>query len=127
MKFILGTLLLTSSFSFAQSLTATNALLEVLPRGEFHGETVSGEPCSFSLSGGSSRISVSLSANGQFRKYEISSEAVYRSNPGNRSYLASVYSGSKETLFRTIAITSDTQYVVIADGNAKLECEISVF
>jgi hypothetical protein len=72
------------------------------------------------------------------KRSEVYSGATYRWKPGQRSFLASTFTttlnGSKENVFRTIAVSTNTQYVVVADliednrnrVETKVECIIDL-
>lgn len=119
MKTLLGAVLLISSVSYAQEFDATDALLRILPAREYSGRTSSGDFCQVSVRNLTNKIAVTVSANGASKRAEVSRGAVYHSNPGNRSFLATVLTttltGSRENILKTIAVTETTQYVVASD------------
>lgn len=117
---ILTALFLSLSFSsFAIELDATEALLTTLPAGEYTGKSIKGNDCSVKVVQLSEKVAVVVSADGIINRSEVTEGAVYRWNPGNRSFLASVFTttftGSRENIIRTIAVTQNTQYVVVSD------------
>lgn len=117
---LLAALFLAFSFNtFAQELDATEALLSTIPAGEYSGKSTKGNACSVKVVQLSGKVAVVVSADGMVNRSEVMEGAVYRWNPGNRSFLASVFTttltGSRENILRTIAVTENTQYVVVAD------------
>lgn len=138
MKILIAAFLLVSASAFAQNLTATEALLRTIPAGSYEGKTLQGGFCEVSVRNLSGKVAVVATDEFQGRRSEILVDSHYRWNPGNRSFLASVYTttltGSTENVFRTIAVTENTQYVVVADrfinnrevSEAKVECIINL-
>lgn len=117
---LFATLFLVLSFSsFALELDATQALLSTVPAGEYSGRSTKGNDCSVKVIQLSEKVAVVVSADGIINRSEVMEDAVYRWNPGNRSFLASVFTttltGSRENILRTIAVTQNTQYVVVSD------------
>lgn len=138
MKTLIAALLLVSSSAFAQELDSTDALLTILPAGEYSGVTPEGRNCAVSVRDLSSKVAVVASTDQLTKRSEVLSGAVYRWNPGTRSFLATVFTttltGSTENILRTIAVTQNTQYVVVADrlvsnrsaNESKVECVINL-
>lgn len=138
MKTIIAALLLVSSTAFAYELDATEALLQTVSAGEYSGITPQGDDCSVAVRNLSSKVAVVATANGLTKRSEVYSGATYRWKPGQRSFLATTLTttlnGSKENIFRTIAVSSNTQYVVVADlivdgrssQETKVECIINL-
>lgn len=138
MKFLIAALMLVSVSAFAQDLDATEALLQTVSAGEYSGITPAGDDCSVSIRNLSNKVAVVATANGLTKRSEVVSGATYRWRPGQRSFLASTLTttlnGSKENIFRTIAVSTNTQYVVVADlivdgrssVETKVECVINL-
>lgn len=139
MKTLIAALLLVSvSAAFAQELDATEALLQTVSAGEYTGITPDGDDCSVAIRNLSNKVAVVASANGLTKRSEVHSGATYRWKPGQRSFLATTLTttlnGSKENIFRTIAVSTNTQYVVVADlivdgrrsDETKVECIINL-
>lgn len=119
MKTLIAAFLLVSSSAFAQELDATDALLTTLPAKEYRGITPDGDDCQVAVRDLSSKVAIVATAGNLTRRAEVYSGAVYRWQPGQRFFLATnlttTLNGSKENVFRTIAVTSNTQYVIVAD------------
>lgn len=119
MRLLTALFLALSLNAFAQELDATDALLSTLPAGEYTGTSPKGKACGVVVVKLSGKIAVIVKADGLVNRSEVMEGAVYRWNPGNRSFLASVFTttltGSRENILRTIAVTERTQYVVVAD------------
>lgn len=138
MKTLIAALMLVSASAFAQELDATVALLSTVRAGEYTGITPQGDDCSVGIRDLSSKVAIVASANGLTKRSEVYSGATYRWKPGQRSFLASTFTttlnGSKENVFRTIAVSTNTQYVVVADvivdgrysEETKVECIINL-
>ncbi len=138
MKLLIAALVLVSASAFAQDLTSTEALLRTIPAGEYRGETPEGGYCEVAVRNLFEKVAVVASNEFITKRNEVLSGANYRWNPGNRSFLSSVYTttlnGSIENVFRTIAVTENTQYVVVADlftngresSESKVECIINL-
>jgi hypothetical protein len=130
MKTLIAVLALTCSTAFAFELDATEALLNTLPVGDY-----SGLGCSVSVRNLGNKVVIEALNDKMRKTSEVLTGAVYRANPANRSFLATVSSGeSKENIFRTIAVTQNTQYVVVSDVTSdgrqmlerKVECIIDL-
>lgn len=119
MKLLTAFLLAFSLNAFSQELDATEALLSTISAGEYSGKSTKGNACSVKVVKLSGKVAVIVAADGLINRSEVMEGAVYRWNPGNRSFLASVFTttltGSRENVLRTIAVTQNTQYVVVAD------------
>jgi len=138
MKTFIAALMLISSTAFAYELDATEALLQTVSAGEYYGITPSGDDCSVAVRNLSSKIAIVATANGVTKRSEVYSGAAYRWKPGQRSFLATTFTttlnGSRENIFRTIAVSTNTQYVVVADmivdgrssEETKVECVINL-
>lgn len=138
MKTLIAALLLVTSSAFAYELDATEALLQTVAAGEYTGITPAGDDCSVAVRNLSSKVAVVATANGITKRSEVYSGAAYRWKPGQRSFLATTLTttlnGSKENIFRTIAVSTNTQYVVVADlivdgrssEETKVECIINL-
>lgn len=138
MKILIAAFLLVSASAFAQNLTATDALLRTIPAGTYRGITPQNGYCEVAVRILSGKVAVVAADEYHVKRSEIETGAQYRWNPANRSYLASVYTttltGSTENVFRTIAVTENTQYVVVADtyinnrevSETKVECIIDL-
>ncbi len=138
MKTLIAALFLVSASAFAQNLTATEALLRVIGPGFYEGKTPAGNYCEVTVKNLYGSVIVVAADENQGRKSEVLSTSQYRSNPGNRSFLSTVFTttltGSTENIFRTIAVTESTQYVVVADVvvnnreryERKVECIINL-
>jgi hypothetical protein len=138
MKTLIAALLLVSASAFAYELDATEALLQTLPAGEYYGITPQGDDCSVAVRNLYGKVAVVATANGLTKRSEVYSGATYRWKPGQRSFLATslttTLSGSTENIFRTIAVSTNTQYVVVADHvinnrdsyETKVECVINL-
>lgn len=138
MKIIIVAALLISGSALAQELSATDALLQTLPAGNYSGRTLENRECEVSIRDLTNKVAVVATTKNLTKRSEILKDAVYRWNPGTRSFLASVFStslnGSSENVFRTIAVKETTQYVVVADieinnrtvNESKVECVIDL-
>lgn len=138
MKTLIAALLLVTSSAFAYELDATEALLQTVAAGEYTGITPAGDDCSVAVRNLSSKVAVVATANGITKRSEVYSGATYRWKPGQRSFLATTLTttlnGSKENILRTIAVSTNTQYVVVADlivdgrrsEETKVECIINL-
>lgn len=124
MKFLIATLLLVSGSVFAQvdtnrELDATEALLKILPAGNYFGLTPEGKSCQVLVRDLGNKVAVTASTGSLSRFSSVNSGDVYRWNPANRSFLFSYVSrtvyGSTTNILRTIADTEHTQYVVVGD------------
>lgn len=138
MKTIFAAILLVSSSAFAYELDATEALLQTIRAGEYQGVTPQGDDCQVSVRDLTNKVAVVASSEGVTKRSEIVTGSTYRWKPGQRSFLATnlttTLSGSKENVFRTIAVGQKTQYVVVADvvvdnrdvNETKVECIIDL-
>jgi hypothetical protein len=138
MKTMLLAALIVSTSAFATELDATDALLQTVAAGQYTGITPQGSDCEVSIRNLSNRVAIVASAEGVTKRSEVYSGATYRWKPGQRSFLASTFTttlnGSKENVFRTIAVSTNTQYVVVADliednrnrVETKVECIIDL-
>ncbi len=138
MKTLIAALLLVSASAFAQNLTSTEALLRTIPAGEYRGQTPEGGYCEVAIRNLFGKVAVVAANEFITKRSEVLSDSSYRWNPSNRSFLSSVYTttlnGSTENVFRTIAVTENTQYVVVADlyrdgresSETKVECVINL-
>lgn len=138
MKTLTATLLLVSISAFAQNLTAPEALLRTIAPGLYEGKTPEGNYCEVTVKNLYGSVIVVAADEMQGRKSEVVSSSHYRWNPGNRSFLSTAFTttltGSTENIFRTIAVTESTQYVVVADvvinnrerKESKVECIINL-
>lgn len=138
MKTLIAALVLVSASAFAQNLTAPEALLRTIGPGFYEGQTPAGNHCEVTVKNLYGSVIVVAADESQGRKSEVVSSAPYRWNPGNRSFLSTVFTttltGSTENVFRTIAVTESTQYVVVADivvnnrerYERKVECIINL-
>lgn len=138
MKTLLLAFALFTAGAFAFELTAREALLSTITAGEYNGITPEGDACAVSIRDLTSKVAIIASVNGLTKRSEVLAGAVYRANPGNRSFLATVLTttltGSRENIFRTIAVGERTQYVVVADlvienretFETKVECIIDL-
>lgn len=138
MKTLIAALLLVSASAFAQDLTSTEALLRTIPAGEYRGTTPQGGYCEVAIRDLFGKVAVVAADESNTKRNEVHSGSAYRWNPANRSFLSSIYTttlnGSTENIFRTIAVTENTQYVVVADLNrngrevseSKVECVINL-
>lgn len=138
MKTLLLAALIVSTTAFATELDATEALLQTVSAGQYTGITPQGSDCEVSIRNLSNRVAIVASADGVTKRSEVYSGATYRWKPGQRSFLASTFTttlnGSKENVFRTIAVSTNTQYVVVADlvednrnrVETKVECIIDL-
>lgn len=138
MKTLIAALLLVSASAFAQNLTSTEALLRTIPAGEYRGQTPEGGYCEVAIRNLFGKVAVVATNDSITKRSEVLEGSNYRWNPANRSFLSSVYtttlSGSTENVFRTIAVTQNTQYVVVADiftnnrdvSESKVECVINL-
>lgn len=138
MKIIILAALFISGSALAQELSATDALLQTLPAGNYSGRTLENRECEVSIRDLTNKVAVVAATKNLTKRSEILKDAVYRWNPGTRSFLASVFStslnGSSENVFRTIAVKETTQYVVVADieinnrtvNESKVECVIDL-
>ncbi len=119
MKVLFVLLMLVSGHAFSQELDATEALLSTINVGEYSGKNPRGGECSVRVVALSGKVAVTVYSDGLTGRSEVEEGAVYRWNPGNRSFLASVFTttltGSRENIIRTLAVTENTQYVVVAD------------
>jgi hypothetical protein len=127
--FITGLMLLSSS-AFATSYSANEALLKVLPAGEYTGST-EGEknPCLVTVEDNKDSVLITASANGRTKKSLILDNGIYNWNPGQRYFLHTSRQSGTENIFRTIAVTESTQYIVVADrrtNESKIECVIKL-
>lgn len=112
--------------TMATELEATEALNSILDL-----RTYSGEGCLISFSRNSKGIIVTAIKDGETATRTILKGSVYHWNPANRSFLSSEYvttaRGQDEKVFRTIAITETTQYMVVAESAEKtIECEVTL-
>lgn len=138
MKTLIAALLIVSSSTFAQELDATDALLTTIPAGEYRGLTPEGAACEVAIRDLTNKVAIVATNGNLTKRSEVAAGAVYRWQPGTRSFLATVLTttlrGSKENVFRTIAVTEKTQYVVVADvvvnnrdrNETKVECIIDL-
>ena len=137
-KTLIAAFLIMSSSAFANELDATEALLSTLPAGVYTGITPHGDDCEISVRTLSDKVAVVATTATLTKRSEVVRGAVYRWNPGNRSYLATTFTttlrGSTENILRTIAVSQSTQYVVVADrvvndrnaSETKIECVINL-
>ena len=119
MKTFISALLLLSAPLFAQDLDATEALLSTLSEGKYSGLTPENKPCNVEIKDLQDKVIITAKANGIIKKSVVSSGAIYRWNPGQRSFLATTIDRSDdvivENIFRTIAVKNTTQYIVVSD------------
>jgi hypothetical protein len=140
MRFLAFILLLVSTHVSAQSLEATEALSRVISPGVYSGTTPDGNDCELKLLRTSNGMSAIVSTQGLDMVRVINFGSGYRWNPANRSFLSSevIRTGSNsqvESVFRTIAVEADTQYVVVAyvftdnrdTREEKFECVIDLY
>lgn len=130
MKALITGLMLLSSSAFATSYSATEALLKVLPAGEYSGFT-EGEknPCLVTVEDNKDSVLITASANGRTKKGLVLDNGIYNWNPGQRYFLHTTRQNGTENIFRTIAVTESTQYIVVADRKAnesKIECVVKL-
>jgi hypothetical protein len=118
-KSLLALFFVFSGSTFASDLDATDALLSTLPAGEYSGFTLKKLPCSVSVRVLSNRVAVVATDSDLTKRSEVYNGAVYRLKPGKREFLASVLTTTltdkRENFVRTIAVTENTQYVVVGD------------
>ncbi|MBY0515580.1 MAG: hypothetical protein K2P81_01640 [Bacteriovoracaceae bacterium] len=120
MKSLLIALTLVCSSAFAQELDATAALTNVLAPGLYSGVSPEGIECSVLIAKSNKGIKTSAKMNGMTISREVETGTMYRWNPGTRYFLSSekTYStdgiNSVEEVFRTLAVDTMTQYVVVA-------------
>ncbi len=138
MKILIAAFLLVSTSAFAQELNSTDALLRTLPAGEYSGITPEGDECGVSVRDLFGKVAVVASTINLTRRSEVVSGSQYSWNPAKRSFLSTVLTttltGSTENVFRTIAVTQNIQYVVVADieiddrdfKETKVECLINL-
>lgn len=118
MKFIIA-LLLSMSAAMASDLDATRALTDMLPVGHYSGVTEDGTACAVSISReeGGVLASVFIEGVGEMSRL-IKNGTAYRFRPGQRYFLSSEFTpirdGRLEETFRTIAVDTFLQYVVVA-------------
>ena len=137
--FALALMIVSMSVS-AQELEATAALSQVLPVGHYSGVTPEGGECAVSITRTREGITTSATAEGVVLSRTVSNGSMYRWNPGTRYFLSSetTYSrngvSSVEEVFRTLAVDTLTQYVVVArvivdnrnTREDKIECVVNL-
>jgi hypothetical protein len=118
-KTLIATLLFVSSTTFAVTLDATEALLSILPAGNYNGVTPEESPCEISVRNLSNRIAVVASKTELSQRSEVFLGATYLWRPGKREFLSSTLTTSltdkRENFVRTIAVQENTQYVVVGN------------
>ena len=119
MRIIISIIMLMSISVAAQEVDATKALLTILPRGDYSGETTNGNECNISILTLSNRVAIIATAGERSKRSEIEVGSKYRWNPGTRAFLhtnlITTLSDMKENIFRTLAVDKNKQYVVLAD------------
>lgn len=122
MKSLLALLFIVSGSSFASSSDtqdATAALLSILPAGEYRGITLMKTPCEISVRKLSDRVAVVATDHDFTKRSEVYTGAGHRFKPGKREFFASVLTTTltdkRENFVRTLAVTENTQYVVVGD------------
>lgn len=122
MKSFLALLLIISGSSFASkpdAQDATLALLSVLPAGDYRGITLIKTPCEISVRKLSDRVAVVATDHDFTKRSEVHSGAGYRFKPAKREFLSSILTTTltdkRENFVRTIAVTENTQYIVVGD------------
>lgn len=119
MKSLLAALLIVSGSAFSQEIDATEALLSILPPGEYRGTLAdSSERCEVSVRNLSNRVAVVATKPGLTTRTEVYVGASYWRR-SQREFLSSVLTtsltGKRENFVRTVAVTEKTQYVVVGD------------
>ena len=135
MKLLLAALLFTSFSVLAQELDATAAALNTLPVGNYSGVTATDDQaCSVAVSKSTTAVTVTASAGSVSAAYQVKKGTAYRWRPGTRAFLSSyiVEAGGEdyEQVYRTLAVSEDSLYVVIdrpsRNVERKVECIINL-
>ena len=139
MKTLFFALLSLSLSVSASEIDVTEALTQSLPLGTYSGESLKTHgPCQLTLKKSSRGILVLVSADHMKLTREIEFGSAYRWRPGTRELLSSeraaTNDGMSESVFRTIAVKENTQYVVVSKREVtnrdsfevKIECVINL-
>jgi len=126
-NFIAAVLLICTSSAFAQELDATAAALETLPAGAYVGTTPEGDDCQVKVSSDEHGVAVVATAGNLMVSRIVRPGTIYRFNPGQRLFLSS---DATDSVYRTLAVEADTQYVVVArkrnGQEVKVECVVNL-
>jgi len=126
-NFIAAVLFICTSTAFAQELDATAAALETLPAGAYVGTTPQGDDCSVKVSADEHGVAVVASSGNMMVSRIVRPGTTYRFNPGQRLFLSS---DEAENVYRTLAVETNTQYVVVArkrnGQEVKVECVVNL-
>ncbi|WPU63223.1 hypothetical protein [Peredibacter starrii] len=117
MKLLVTALVLLSSTAFAQVPDATDVLTAILPVGSYSG-SYNNQPCKVSVKKTANGIQVTASNNSLVRVREVARGTVYFARlPGHflSTEKLSTNDGTRENILRTIPVTENQQYVVVAD------------
>lgn len=119
MKYFILSLILIGFTVSASELSAPQALLSLIPPGHYSGLTPKGKACLVKIQLQNNEVTISANDDHNSRESTIKSNALYRWNVANRSFLSTVKRNfehySLENIFRTLAVTENTQYIVVAD------------
>ncbi len=127
MKHLLAALLFVCSSAFAQELDATKAALETLPPGAYVGTTPQGDDCQVKVNSDEHGVAIVASAGNTMVSRVVLPGSTYRFNPAQRLFLSA---DANENVFRTLAVETETQYVVVTrkrnGQEVQVECVVNL-